>query len=369
MHVCVIGLRGVPNVIGGIEAQCERLYPAIVANDADVRVTLLIRRGYGPEDRFDFRGTQVLSLWSPFIWGVDTVVHTAWAILYAWLRLKPDIIHIHGIGPAFFTPLAWLLRVRTVVTHHAPDYQRPKWGHLGRLFLMTGERLAGRFANRVVCVSDWLRDDFLQRVPAARRRTVAIRHAGSLDDIATGGSSTVLDDLDLEAGRYLLAVGRLEATKGFHELVAAFAGAGLDGYKLAIVGSAAGNTAYAEALQEQAPANVVFAGYRSGADLRQLYEGAALFVHPSHMEGFGLVVAEALSAGIPILLSDIPPHREFGLEPQCYLPVGDVDALTAALTVQDYSAYLSREAIAHHRTDWSIAARDHIALYTAIMAD
>ena len=361
LRVCVVGLRGMPDVIGGIEAHCERLYPEIRKLDPAMQITLLIRRGYTSSSRFTYRGLEVVALWSPIIWGVDTLIHTAWALIYARLRVHPQVVHIHGIGPAFFTPLARLLGFRVIVTHHAPDYERPKWSLRGRAFLKAGERLAGYFANRVICVSRAQLTAFLEKVPAAARRSLVIRHAGGVDHMDQPNTSDILDKLGIAPGKYLLAVGRLEATKGFHDLVQAFERANLADTKLVIVGSEAGNIEYATSLRASASERIVFAGYRSGAELLRLYQGAALFVHPSYMEGFSLVVSEALAAGIPMLVSDIPPHREFGLQAACYIPAGDIDALVEALKVPDYGGYRSPDARRRQQmTSWTSVAQQHI---------
>ena len=51
--------------------------------------------------------------------------------------------------------------------------------------------------------------------------------------------------------------------------------------------------------------SVTFAGYLSGEDLSDAYRAADIFVFPSAIETFGLVVAEALSAGLPVVSSDV----------------------------------------------------------------
>lgn len=368
MHIVGIGLRGVPHVIGGIEVVCENLYPEIVKRDPDTSVTLLIRRGYTPERNFVWQGVQVIALWSPIFWGVDTLIHTFLAILYARLFLRPSIVHLHGIGPAFFAPLSRLLGMRTVVTHHSADYRRPKWDWRGQVFLKLGEASAAKSAQAVVCVSNAVRADFIQRYPGAAGRTSVIRNASGLDLDVRRQDTGILEQLGIEEKGYILAAGRLEATKAFHELIEAFGSARTGGRKLVIAGADAGNIDYARDLMSAASDRIVFAGYRNGAELQQLFRDAALFVHPSHMEGYGLVVSEALCAGTPVLASDIPPHREFGLAERCYVPAGDVPALAAALSVPDYETYRSTGAIdAQRRDGWARVAGEYAALFAAIM--
>ena len=295
------------------------------------------------------------------------MVHTFLALLYARLVVHPEIVHLHGIGPGFFAPISRALGFITVITHHSPDYRRPKWGRRGRAFLKLGEFAAARFASAIICVSRAVRVDFLARHACARSRTWVIRNGGSLPRAHKPNASTVLQKLKLHPGGYILAVGRLEETKAFHELIAAFEQADLSHLKLVFAGSAAGNNEYAKFLMEFASDRIVLAGFQTGDDLRHLYEEAALFVHPSHMEGYGLVVAEAMSVNTPIILSDIPPHREFALNEACYCPVGDVASLSRKLQAPDYHCYMTPNASKSPTVaTWESAAQRHLQLFRTL---
>ena len=329
-HICVIGLRGLPDVIGGIEAHCQQLYPRIVEQSPDVRVTLLIRRGYTRARQFNYAGIDVRSMWSPRFWGVDTVIHSFMSVIFARRVLRADLVHLHGIGPGFFSPVARLLGLRTVVTHHARDYLRPKWAKAGRLFLRLGERFTSRAANRIICVSHALRDEFVSAFPHARSRTIVIPNASAIDPPRPESVAGVLERFGLERDRYIIAVGRLDAAKAFDDLIAAYRQAQLP-VKLVIVGSELGNEPHAAELWKNRSDKIIFTGFQTGETLAALYQGAALFVHPSKLEGYGLVIAEALAMDRPLIVSDIPPHLEFKLPPQCYFPAGDVAALAVKL--------------------------------------
>jgi glycosyltransferase involved in cell wall biosynthesis len=69
------------------------------------------------------------------------------------------------------------------------------------------------------------------------------------------------------------------------------------------------------------------------AELERLYRAADVFALPSVKEGFGLVVLEALAAGLPAVVSDLDVFREFGGDGDSALmtPVGDAGALAGAL--------------------------------------
>jgi glycosyltransferase involved in cell wall biosynthesis len=367
--ITVIGLRSVPGMIGGIESHCELLYPALVQVCPTLTVLLLLRRRYAWSKRGSLFGIPTRALPSLQGAGAETVSHTLLALLHArWRRSR--VVHLHGIGPAFFSPLARLLGMRVVVTHHAADFDRPKWGGLGRLFLKLGEAMAAKFADRVICVSDAVRGDFLIRHP--RARAVTIRNTARLDVVQVGDCRRVLDALGLSPRSYVLAVGRLEATKRFDDLIAGHAQAGTDVLPLVIVGSSVDGTEHEDTLRAmaiEARSRVLFAGFRGGLELAALYRNAAMLIHPSAMEGFGLVVLEGMIAKLPIRLSDIPPHREFGLPEQCYFPVGDRAAITEILRTTPINV---KETITYHaivgRHCLSAAANAHAEVFRAVLA-
>jgi glycosyltransferase involved in cell wall biosynthesis len=66
-------------------------------------------------------------------------------------------------------------------------------------------------------------------------------------------------------------------------------------------------------------------------DLRSVVAGAAAVVLPSRDEGFGLPVLEALACNVPVVCSDVPALREVAGDQAHLVPVGDAEALSAAL--------------------------------------
>ncbi|MCH3002861.1 phosphonate ABC transporter substrate-binding protein, partial [Listeria monocytogenes] len=76
----------------------------------------------------------VTPVWAPRSKNVEALLHTTLG-LFAAARRNPDLVHIHAIGPALLTPLARLLGLRVVVTHHGFDYERQKWGWMAKSVL------------------------------------------------------------------------------------------------------------------------------------------------------------------------------------------------------------------------------------------
>jgi glycosyltransferase involved in cell wall biosynthesis len=114
------------------------------------------------------------------------------------------------------------------------------------------------------------------------------------------------------------------------------------------------------------PADVVVAGYLADEDLRAVVAGAAAVCMPSHYEGFGLPVLEALAAGRPVLASDIPAHREIAGDLAVLLPATEPDAWSSALTTTEaLDGPAERAARRGHGATftWTASARAHLGAY------
>ncbi len=333
MRIAVLGLRGVPDVMGGVETHCEHLYPCIKQARQDIEFCILARAPYIPLGQTTFKSLRVLSIWAPRSIYLEAIVHTAWGLLVARFSEKAAIVHIHAVGPGMLTPFARLLGLRVIFTHHGEDYRRAKWNGFARLMLRFGEHLAIRFANQVISVSAPVAEGLKKRYPDRADRITAIPNG--VPDISAGSGEAaeqcVLSRLGVEPGKYLLTVGRLVPEKGIHDLVDAVEKAGGE-TRLLIVGGVTAETDYARALRARSSNRIIFAGELKREEILPLYRRTSLFVLASHHEGLPIVALEALSAGARVLLSDIAANRELGLNAGNFFPVGDVEVLTQRLS-------------------------------------
>jgi glycosyltransferase involved in cell wall biosynthesis len=69
------------------------------------------------------------------------------------------------------------------------------------------------------------------------------------------------------------------------------------------------------------------------AEVVEAYRRASVAVCPSKFEGFGLTPVEAVASGIPVVASDIPPHREFVAGAARFFVPEDEEALAKAITM------------------------------------
>jgi glycosyltransferase involved in cell wall biosynthesis len=368
MRVLVLGLRGFPNVEGGIERHAEHLYPLLAELGCDVEV--LVRSPYHPSVKpCMYRGVRLTRLWSPRAGAFETIVHTLLGVLYAGIA-RPDVLHLHAVGPAIFTPLARVLGLRVVVTHHGADYDREKWSGFARWVLRTGEHFGMRWSNARIAISQTI-----QRLIERRHQRASVLIPNGVDLPELPGSSEHLAALGLARQRYVLQVSRFVREKRQLDLVRAFAEAELPGWKLALVGGLEPETDFVREVRELAEATpgVVLTGFQQGEALRELFGHAGVFVLPSSHEGLPIALLEALSFGLPVIASDIPANIEMELPQDSYFPLGDVDALAARIRQVagadgDGHARIdrSRRWVAA-RYDWRDIARRTMAVYEGLV--
>lgn len=204
--------------------------------------------------------------------------------------------------------------------------------------------LSSRLMARTVCVSDCLRADLLRRFHASRTRTLRIYNGVPL-----------ASDKQLRRGEHssanpiVLACGRLTADKNFGLLVRAFARMKHADARLVILGEGPErHTLEAEAARLHLRDRVSLPGY---SDAASWYDKASCVALSSTREAFGLVVVEALAAGLPVVTTpsggpdEILQNGRYGRVVAHDDEAGFAVALDAAL--DDRSDHAERIARAH----------------------
>jgi glycosyltransferase-like protein len=204
-----------------------------------------------------------------------------------------------------------------------------------------------------------------------------------------GGSPRRAAELRMSVGAgrrpLVLAVGGLEPRKGSDSLVRALAEVRRRsdlGPVLAVLGghSFQDYRAYRDAVLAELPElglqpgrDVVEVGTVPDEDMPSWYRAADVLAFPSVKEGFGLAVLEAMSAGLPVVTSDLPVFREY-LAPgrdALLVPVGDVAGLaTALLSVLQEDELRERLTAGGRclirRFTWAESARRHLEVYACL---
>jgi glycosyltransferase involved in cell wall biosynthesis len=308
MKIAVIGSKGLPPKQGGIEHHCAEVYPRMVAQGHSVDLFGRSRyTGHSGFTQYDYKGIKVTSLPCPQSGGLDAIISSAWGAILA-SRQDYDIIHFHALGPALFS---WLPRLvspaKVIVTCHGLDWQRAKWGRAARSSILLGEKVGVTCADALIVVSEALQEYFADTYD---RDSVYLPNAPA-DYGVSDPSFARIKAQGLEPGRYIIFLGRLVPEKCPELLIQAFQQLQPAGWKLVLVGGC-DDESFKLRLQDYATANphIRFSGELSGDRLAEMMRGAGLCVLPSNLEGLPMAMLEAMAEGIPIVASDIPPHRQ-----------------------------------------------------------
>lgn len=349
MKIVVTGTRGIPNIMGGVETHCEELFPRIAAKGYDV--TIIRRKSYVKDSLTEYKGVKLIDIETPKKKSFEAIVHTFKAILKA-KSLKADIVHIHAIGPALLTPMARLLGMKVVFTHHGPDYDRDKWGKAAKFILKLGERMGTKYANEVIVISEVINDILVRKYN--RRDCHLVYNGVSEPEICD--YPEYFQELGIEEGKYILGMCRFVPEKNLHHLVEAFSKIDNHGCKLVLAGDTDFEDEYSRKLKAMAKQHgVVLTGFIKGRKLHSLLTHTRCFVLPSSHEGLPIALLEAMSYKVPVIVSDIPANLEVGLKYENYFSVGDINVLANKLQQNIDSPYT------HVDYDMSIYNWDHIA--------
>ena len=82
MKIIVIGTRGIPNILGGVETHCEELYPLIATMGHNV--TIIRRSCYvTPNNNIDnYKNVKIKDIYAPRKKSLEAIIHTFLAVLY-----------------------------------------------------------------------------------------------------------------------------------------------------------------------------------------------------------------------------------------------------------------------------------------------
>lgn len=291
------------------------------------------------------------------------------AVGRAFREFQPDLLHVHEpLVPSVSMHAVLQADVPVVATFHS---------NVGRERVSSlWFRLAAPMVRPV-----WNRISRRIAVSEAARRSVSSRMGeGHLVIVPNGvdvGRFAGAQPAPLPAGRHLLFVGRLEERKGFPVAVRAFArlAVAYRDLRLLVVGEGSERGAV-DSLPPDVHARVDMLGRLEDDRLAAYLRSADVYLGPATGgESFGIVLAEAMAAGLPIVASDIDGYRDVarnGIE-AVLVPPGDPDALAAAVrSVLDDARLAASLGEAGRRRagafDWDVVAGRLVAIYRDALA-
>lgn len=299
--VAIIGTRGYPSFYGGFETAVRRLAPYLADDGWSVRVYGRPGAQSSADVERDPRiktivtkGVESKSL-STLTFGLTAVLHA--------LRHKPDVALIMNVANGYWLPLLKLRGIPTVVNVDGIEWQRAKWGRVGRAVFWLGARFTAWFADELIFDANAI-GDYWRRV---------FGRSGTY--IPYGGDSPSLTSQtpEFQPGTYALAVARFVPENSIHLILdAAIEITQEFDLDVVLVGSAPEGDALAEKVLKISKNPRIHALGHVADDQRLfcLWRGAAIYIHGHTVGGTNPALVQAMSLGAPIAAKDTVYNRE-----------------------------------------------------------
>ena len=292
------------------------------------RISLVVRPGRWPERRFVLPLAEIPRVAPP------SLLLGAFPLLFG----RQTLFHSTGVAlPVGLRGLA-VATIPDTNTMDAPELAGARW--VKERSEKTREVIAR--ADMVLAFSSFVRERILHHFPELPPERVRVTplgfdHAGlereaPLRPASGPGDAAVRARYGLAGRPYVLTVGRVERRKNPEGLVRGFALSRLARGHLLVFAGQSGDSDIGQALRETGmEARVRLLGRVPDADLGALYRGAEAFAFPSHYEGFGIPLLEALACGTPSLSSDRTSIPEVAGDAAVLVDPEDAGAIAAGL--------------------------------------
>lgn len=304
---------------GGIVMTIEEILRRLRERGFDCTVLTLNLRDRQPDEEF-INGIRVIRVnpqFNGYLYGFSP--H-----MYDFLKIRPevvrqaDIVHIHGYHNLLAMETAYLLRDKPIVFNaHYHGIASTRFNDLLlKAYKPLGKRIFD-YARKIVCVSQTeaglLRKDF----GVGTERIRVIGHG-----LPAKPNAAVVRKKIVRGEIRLLSVAHVRQYKGMQFILEAMRSL-RDEYGVAVSLEIIGKGEYENKLKKMAERlgiqrNIVWSGIVPSADLVRSYQSADVFLLLSKAEAYGLVVAEALVAGVPSIVTKRLALTEFTQEPGCF---------------------------------------------------
>ncbi len=252
------------------------------------------------------------------------------AIYHIIKKNKIDILRTHEYHASLYGRIAGAFAGVPVVIptfHNVYNYELPGRRKIHRRIL---NNLLSYFSDNLVAVSRAVASDIIKYDRVAAKKIKVIYNGFNSAQFYSGISKNEAKKIfNLPDNNILIgSTGRLVHQKGHRYMIEA--ASKLDNVSVVI----AGTGPLMDELRDIANrfnVNCILLGLVRPERIPDFLRAIDIFCFPSLWEGFGIALVEAMAAGLPVIASDIPPHREVLGDAGIFVPTGDSHSLAKAI--------------------------------------
>lgn len=301
LRIAMVGTRGVPARYGGFETCIEEVGTRLAARGHQITVYCRRTNSDGPE-LDDFQGMRLVHLPALRKRSLETLSHSGLSVAHL-ARHQTDVALVFNCANAPWLPVVRASGIAVATHVDGLEWQRAKWGPLGKRYYKMAERLTVRWSDALIAdaigISNYYRDTY-----------------GAATDLISYGAPLVAPGADrlaaagLESDSYHLVVARFEPENHVLEIVRGYVRSGAR-LPLVVVGSAPYSDEYTQLVHAEADGRVRFLGGVWDQDLLdQLYANARSYLHGHSVGGTNPSLLRAIGAGAATDAFDVVFNRE-----------------------------------------------------------
>ncbi len=302
MSIALVGTRGVPARYGGFETCVEEVGARLADRGHRVVVYCRALDDAGAQRPASYRGVELVYRPALRKRSLETLSHSALSAAHLF-RHRTDVAVVFNAANAPFLPVLRAAQIPVATHVDGLEWQRAKWGGLGKRYYLGAERLAVRWSDALIADAQGIADYYRSKFNAD---TELISYGAP----HITADESRLGELGLLRGKYHLVVARFEPENHVDVIV--------DGYRrssascpLVVVGSAPYADEYTSSIHSLADERVRFLGGVWDQELLdQLYANSLTYQHGHSVGGTNPSLLRALGAGAATNAYDVVFNRE-----------------------------------------------------------
>ena len=334
---------------------------ALIALKPNWSFTLITKGVHNIEEFSQYKNVSVVAMPTHFLW--KDVACVTLKEIDVWLYVNPSL-------PFIVTPLKSFV----IALDFGNFYADQKLSFFARIKIEVLKKIQGwslRRASHIVSTSEATLQDMQRIFPVTVNKKTSVVMCG-YTKVCEVYTPRVLEELPEE---YYLIVGVIKPRKNQLTAVEAFFAAKQLGLTAKLVICGKGTGEYYDSLlkfvsQSVYGTDVIFLGYRTNEELTYLYQHALALVFPSHVEGFGMPIVEAMSCGTAVICSHNGAQGEVANGCAITVDSRDVQGFSAAMiTMQDEAVrahYIQKGYTRSEDFSWEKTGKGYISILESV---